>query len=82
MHGDCHISSFFRLEFIGLEIYSDKLIKEGIVTPEDVKNVRDKYEKICEEAFELAKKETHIKVSMDWSKQGLFAIDEWMYCQM
>lgn len=47
----------------GLEVYSDKLIKEGIVTPEDVKNVRDKYEKICEEAFELAKKETHIKVN-------------------
>lgn len=47
----------------GLEIYSEKLIKEGIVTPEDVKSVRDKYEKICEEAMELAKKETHIKVS-------------------
>lgn len=49
---------------IGLEIYSEKLIKEGIVSPEDVKSVRDKYEKICEEAMELAKKETHIKVSM------------------
>nr|AHB50494.1 oxoglutarate dehydrogenase [Mayetiola destructor] len=48
-----------------LEIYSEKLIKEGIVTPEDVKSVRDKYEKICEEAFELAKKETHIKYK-DW----------------
>lgn len=48
---------------VGLEIYSDKLIKEGIVSTEDVKNVRDKYEKICEEAFDLAKKETHIKVS-------------------
>lgn len=50
------------LLILALEIYSDKLIKEGIVSPEDVKSVRDKYEKICEEAFELAKKETHIKV--------------------
>lgn len=46
----------------GLEIYSDKLVNEGIVTQDDVKSVREKYEKICEEAFELAKKETHIKV--------------------
>lgn len=50
----------------GLEIYSEKLIKEGIVTTEDVKSVRDKYEKICEEAMELAKKETHIKVGHDY----------------
>lgn len=45
-----------------LEIYSDRLVKEGIVSKEDVESVRDKYEKICEEAFLLAKKETHIKV--------------------
>lgn len=37
----------------------------GIVSQEDVTSVRDKYEKICEEAFELAKKETHIKYK-DW----------------
>lgn len=47
----------------GLEIYSDKLVNEGIVSTDDVKTVKDKYEKICEEAFDLAKKETHIKVS-------------------
>lgn len=46
-----------------LEIYSDRLVNEGIVTKDDVASVREKYEKICEEAFELAKKETHIKVS-------------------
>lgn len=54
---------FETFEFSALQIYSDKLIKEGIVSPEDVESVRDKYEKICEEAFELAKKETHIKVN-------------------
>jgi 2-oxoglutarate dehydrogenase E1 component len=48
-----------------LDIYSDRLISEGAVTAEEVKNVRDKYEKICEEALELAKKETHIKYK-DW----------------
>lgn len=48
-----------------LDIYSEQLVNEGIVTQEDVKNVRDKYEKICEDAFELAKKETHIKYK-DW----------------
>lgn len=53
---------FFVVIVLGLEIYSDKLIKEGIVSPEDVKSVRDKYEKICDEALELSKKETHIKV--------------------
>lgn len=53
---------FFNYHKSALEIYSDKLVKEGIVSPDDVKSVRDKYEKICDEAFELAKKETHIKV--------------------
>lgn len=50
------------IKFSGLDMYSDKLIQEGVVTPEDVKSVADKYDKICEEALELAKKETHIKV--------------------
>lgn len=48
-----------------LEIYADKLTAEGTVSGEEVKSVADKYEKICEEAFELAKKETHIKYK-DW----------------
>ncbi|XP_055847037.1 2-oxoglutarate dehydrogenase-like, mitochondrial isoform X2 [Episyrphus balteatus] len=48
-----------------LDLYADKLIAEGTCTSEEVKSVHDKYEKICEEAFELAKKETHIKYK-DW----------------
>lgn len=48
-----------------LDIYSSRLIQEGVVNAEEVKNVKDKYEKICEEAMELAKKETHIKYK-DW----------------
>ena len=50
---------------LGLDIYAEQLINEGIVSAEDVKTVSEKYEQICEEAFELAKKETHIKV--DWN---------------
>lgn len=48
-----------------LDLYADRLIAEGTVTEEEVKSVAEKYEKICEEAFELAKKETHIKYK-DW----------------
>lgn len=48
-----------------LDIYAQKLIDEGTVTSEEVKSVREKYEKICEEAMEAAKKETHIKYK-DW----------------
>ncbi|XP_075159949.1 2-oxoglutarate dehydrogenase-like, mitochondrial isoform X3 [Haematobia irritans] len=48
-----------------LDIYADRLIAEGTCTSEEVKSVADKYEKICEEAFELAKTETHIKYK-DW----------------
>ncbi|XP_066991085.1 2-oxoglutarate dehydrogenase complex component E1 isoform X2 [Anabrus simplex] len=48
-----------------LDKYADKLISDGIVTPEEVKDVRDKYEKICEEAYVNARKETHIKYK-DW----------------
>ncbi|XP_049793383.1 2-oxoglutarate dehydrogenase complex component E1-like [Schistocerca nitens] len=45
--------------------YAHKLINEGVVTAEEVKDVHDKYEKICEEALENARKETHIKYK-DW----------------
>ncbi|XP_053676683.1 2-oxoglutarate dehydrogenase complex component E1-like isoform X2 [Anopheles nili] len=48
-----------------LDIYANQLISEGVVTSEEVKSVKDKYEKICEEAFEQAKTETHIKYK-DW----------------
>ncbi|XP_018319554.1 2-oxoglutarate dehydrogenase, mitochondrial isoform X2 [Agrilus planipennis] len=48
-----------------LEKYSDQLISEGVVSAEEVKDVKDKYDKICEEALEQARKETHIKYK-DW----------------
>ncbi|XP_018575609.1 2-oxoglutarate dehydrogenase, mitochondrial isoform X3 [Anoplophora glabripennis] len=48
-----------------LQSYSEQLIKEGIVSEEEVKDVKDKYDKICEEAFERARQETHIKYK-DW----------------
>lgn len=48
-----------------LDKYADQLIKEGAVSKEEVKDVQDKYEKICEEAYQNAKQETHIKYK-DW----------------
>ncbi|XP_041447600.1 2-oxoglutarate dehydrogenase-like, mitochondrial isoform X3 [Drosophila obscura] len=48
-----------------LDLYADKLIAEGTVTGEEVKSVAAKYENICEEAFALAKTETHVKYK-DW----------------
>lgn len=48
-----------------LDQYANQLVKEGVVTTEEVKDVQDKYEKICEEAHVNAKKETHIKFK-DW----------------
>ncbi|XP_023245263.1 2-oxoglutarate dehydrogenase, mitochondrial isoform X2 [Copidosoma floridanum] len=48
-----------------LELYSKKLVEEGVVTQDEVKAVNEKYEKICEEAYNQAKKETHIKYK-DW----------------
>lgn len=48
-----------------LEKYSDKLIAEGVVTPEEVKDVKEKYERICEEAYLQAKHATQVKYK-DW----------------
>lgn len=45
--------------------YSEKLLSEGVVTEDDVKEWQDKYDQICNEAFERAQKETHIKYK-DW----------------
>uniref|UniRef100_A0A0P5TIM7 2-oxoglutarate dehydrogenase, mitochondrial n=1 Tax=Daphnia magna TaxID=35525 RepID=A0A0P5TIM7_9CRUS len=47
------------------EKYSAKLIEEGTVTKEEVDDVRNKYEKICEEAYVKAQKETQIRYK-DW----------------
>ncbi|XP_050693402.1 2-oxoglutarate dehydrogenase complex component E1-like isoform X3 [Eriocheir sinensis] len=43
-----------------IDLYADKLINEEVVTPEEAKEVRDKYEKILEEAFAAAKMETRV----------------------
>lgn len=48
-----------------LDIYAKSLIDDGVVTSEEVKDVKDKYEKICEEAYTNARQETHIKYK-DW----------------
>uniref|UniRef100_U5EV19 2-oxoglutarate dehydrogenase complex component E1 n=1 Tax=Corethrella appendiculata TaxID=1370023 RepID=U5EV19_9DIPT len=48
-----------------IDIYANQLITEGVVTAEEVKSVKDKYEKICDEALEQSKVETHIKYK-DW----------------
>nr|CAD7439446.1 unnamed protein product [Timema bartmani] len=48
-----------------LDKYAEKLTSEGVVTPEEVKDVRDKYESICEASYQNARKETHIKYK-DW----------------
>ena len=43
-----------------LEIYSKKLIEEGVATKEEVQAVIDKYDKICEDAFKKAATETKV----------------------
>jgi len=43
-----------------LDIYSDKLISEGLVTKEEVQAVVDKYDRICEEAYKKAGEETQV----------------------
>ncbi|XP_050423128.1 2-oxoglutarate dehydrogenase complex component E1 isoform X7 [Adelges cooleyi] len=48
-----------------LDKYAEKLIKEEVVTNEEVKDVWDKYDKICEEAYTTSRQETTIKYK-DW----------------
>ncbi|XP_060516610.1 2-oxoglutarate dehydrogenase complex component E1 isoform X3 [Cylas formicarius] len=48
-----------------LDKYADQLISEGAVNEAEVKDVKEKYDKICEEALERARQETHIKYK-DW----------------
>ena len=43
-----------------LDIYSNKLIGEGVATKEEVQAVVDKYDKICEEAYKKASEETKV----------------------
>ncbi|XP_028154178.1 2-oxoglutarate dehydrogenase complex component E1 isoform X2 [Diabrotica virgifera virgifera] len=48
-----------------IDKYAEQLITEGIVNEDEVKSVKAKYDKICDEAFERAQQETHIKYK-DW----------------
>ena len=43
-----------------LDIYSQQLQTEGIVTKEEVEDVIDRYEKICEDAFKKAQEEKQV----------------------
>jgi len=43
-----------------LEIFSDKMVAEGVVTREEVAGVVEKYDKICEEAYKKAGEATEI----------------------
>ena len=47
-----------------LDIYSKKLIGEGVATQEEVQAVVDKYDKICEEAYRKASEETQVTYSV------------------
>jgi len=48
-----------------LDKYAEKLIKEGIVTDDQFKEVKEKYERICEESFKQAQEVTSMKLK-DW----------------
>ncbi|XP_030752283.1 2-oxoglutarate dehydrogenase, mitochondrial isoform X2 [Sitophilus oryzae] len=48
-----------------LDKYAEQLLSEGVVTESEVQDVKAKYDKICEEALERARQETHIKYK-DW----------------
>ena len=47
-----------------LDIYSKKLIGEGVATQDEVQAVVDKYDKICEEAYRKASEETQVTYSV------------------
>ena len=43
-----------------LDLYSKKLIEQGVFTKEETQAVVDKYERICEDAFKKAAEETQV----------------------
>lgn len=57
-----------------LDIYSQKLIDEGVSTREEIDAVIKKYEAICEEAFEKSKQEKQVyhKYWLDSPWSGFF----------
>ena len=44
-----------------MDIYSKKLISEGVVTKEEFNATVDKYERICEDAYKKAGEETQVR---------------------
>lgn len=57
-----------------LDIYSDQLVNEGIVTKDGVTEVIDRYDKICEDAFKKAsaEKQVYHKHWLDSPWSGFF----------
>jgi 2-oxoglutarate dehydrogenase E1 component len=52
-----------------LEKYGGKLLSEGVVKEEEVKDVKDKYERILEEAYTSAQTVTSIKYKVrPWTR--------------
>lgn len=48
-----------------LEKYANKLIEQEVVTDHEVQEEKDKYDKICEEAYKIAARETQV-FNKDW----------------
>ena len=47
-----------------MDIYSKKLISEGVVTKEEFNATVDKYERICEDAYKKAGEETQVRKTL------------------
>lgn len=50
------------VRILGLKLYSERCVQEGVVTQEQVKHIYDSYQQICEESHNEAQKETTMKV--------------------
>ena len=48
-----------------VDLYAEKLVKEGVMSKDEIKNIKQTYENICEEAFSKAKSITTIRY-LDW----------------
>ncbi|VEL40783.1 unnamed protein product [Protopolystoma xenopodis] len=57
-----------------LDTYSQKLIVEGVITEQEFINEKEKYDKICEDSYEKAKKQTvvHNRAWIDSPWVGFF----------
>ena len=61
-----------------LELYSEKLINAGVVTPDDVQGLIGDYEQICEDALTESKSETKLEFRhwLDSPWKGFFKDDQ------